>query len=76
MIVAIVETLQIDFIEVQPRTQIFEDLRGTVAVGNESRDESGGFRFLENRNRPLGGNQRLVVGAHQHLRPLSKGVLH
>ena len=37
-IVAVVEALQIDFVEVEPWAQVFEHLRSAVAVGDESGD--------------------------------------
>ena len=36
VIVAIVEAFEIDFVEIKPGAQIFEDLRRAVAVGDES----------------------------------------
>ena len=74
VVVAIVEALEIDFVEIEPGAQIFENLRSAVAVGNESGEQAGGFGFFENRDRPFAGDQRLVVGADQNFRALIEGV--
>src|ERR1700721_2686088 len=62
-IVAIVETLEIDFVEVDPGVEIFEDLRRAVADGDEGGEESGFARLAEDGDRPFAGDQRLVVSA-------------
>ena len=74
MIVTIVKTFEIYFVEVEPWAQIFEDLRSAVAVGDEAGDESGGFGFFENGYGPLAGDQRLVVGADQNFCALGDGI--
>src|SRR5580698_1469038 len=63
VVVAVAETLEIDFIEIEPGTDVVEDLRRGVAVGDESGEESGSFGFFEDGDRPFAGDQRLVVGA-------------
>ena len=37
VVMAIVEALEINFVEIEPRAQIFEHLRRAVAVGDEIR---------------------------------------
>jgi len=76
VIVAVVETLEIDFVEIEPGVQVFENLRSAVAVGDEGGDESGGFGFFEDGDRPFTGDERLIVGADQNLRALGDGVAH
>ena len=56
VVVAVVETFEIDFVEIEPGAQVFENLRRGVAVGNEAGDESGGFGLLENGYRPFAGD--------------------
>ncbi len=36
VVVAVVETLQVDFVEIEPGAQVVENLRRAVAVGDES----------------------------------------
>ena len=55
---------------------IFENLWRAVAVGNECREQSRGFGFFENSDRPFAGDQRLVVGADQNLRALRECIAH
>ena len=74
VVVAVVEALEIDFVEIEPGADVFEDLRRAVAVGDESGDESGGFGFFENCDRPLAGDERLVVGADENFRALIERV--
>ncbi len=74
VVVAVVETFEIDFVEIEPGAQVFENLRSAVAVGNEAGDESRGFGFLEDGDGPFAGDQRLVVGADQNLCALGDGV--
>ena len=62
-IVAIVEALEIDFVEVDPGMEIVEDLRRAVAVGDKCGEQSGLARLAENGDCPLAGDQRLVVRA-------------
>ena len=75
-IVAIVEALEIDLVEIDPRPQVFEDLRRAVAVRHEAGDEARGFGLLEHRDRPLARDQRLVVRADDHARAESLRVAH
>ena len=63
VVVAIVEALEIDLVEIEPRAQVFEDLRRAVAVGNESGEQAGGPCLFENSDGPFAGDERLVVGA-------------
>jgi len=76
VIVAVVEALEIHFIEIKPRANVVEDLRSAVAVGDEPGDESGGLGFFKNSDRPLAGDERLVVGADDNFRSLRDGIAH
>ena len=76
VVVAVVETLEIDFVQIEPGAQVFENLRSGVAVRDETGDQSGGFGLFENGYRPFAGDQRLVVGADQNLCALGDGVAH
>ncbi len=76
VVVTVVETLEIDFVQIEPGAQVFENLRSGVAVRNESGDQSGGFGLFEDGYRPFAGDQRLVVGADQNLRALRDGIAH
>ena len=76
VVVTVVETLEIDFVQIEPGAQVFENLRGGVAVGDETGDESGGFGLFEDGYCPFAGDQRLVVGADQNLCALGDGVAH
>ena len=69
---AIVETFQVDFVQIKPGSEIIEDLRSAIAVGNEPGDKSGGFGFLEYCDGPFACDQRLVVGADQNFRALGR----
>ena len=73
-VVAVVEALEIDFVEIDPRAQVFEHLRRPVAVRHEAGHQPRGPRFLEDGHGPFAGDQRLVVGADDHARPQSRGV--
>ena len=73
-VVAVVETLQVHFVEIHPGAQVFEHLRRAVAVGDEAGDEPRRFGLLENGDGPLAGDQGFVVGADQNLRALLEGV--
>src|SRR5580658_1859214 len=74
VVVAVVKTFEIDFVQIEPGAQVFENLGSGVAVGDEAGDESGGFGLLEDGYGPLAGDERLVVGADQNLRALGDGV--
>ena len=65
VVAPVVEALEIHFVQVYPRADVFEHLRRGVAVGYETGRQPGGLGLAENRHGPLGGDQRLVVGAHQ-----------
>ena len=45
-------------------------------MGDEGGEKSGGFRFLEDGDGPLAGDERLVVGADQNLCALGDRVTH
>src|SRR5262249_19305202 len=76
VIVAIVETLQVDFVQVDPWAQIVEDLRRPIAIRDKCRYYSSFAGSLKYLHRPLAGDQRLVVGANQRLRTLAQCVLY
>ena len=50
--------------------EVVEHLRRAVAIRHEARHQSSLARCLEDRHAPLGGNERLVVGADHHTRAL------
>jgi hypothetical protein len=74
VVVAIVKTFQVDFVEIEPRADVVENLWSAVAVGDEPRKKPGGLGFFENCDRPFAGDERLVIGADQNFRALIKGV--
>ena len=76
VIVAVIKALQINFVEVNPGSQVLQHLWGAVPVGDKGGQQSCCTGFLENCHRPLTGYQRLVVGAHQDLGALMKSLLH
>ena len=73
-IVASVEALEIDLVEIDPGAQVVQHLRRPVAVGHVAGNETGGLRFLEHRHRPLARDQRLVVSAHHDACAQAHGV--
>jgi hypothetical protein len=75
VIVAVVEAFEIDFVEIDPGAQVLENLRSGVAVGDESGDEAGGFGLFEDGDRPLAGDERLVIGADNDLRALIERIV-
>ena len=76
VVVTIVKTLEVYFVEIEMGTDKVENLRRGVAVGDESSEQSRGFRFPENGDGPLAGDEWLVVGADQNLRALIESVAH
>ena len=74
VIVAIVEALEIDFVEIEPGAQVFEDLRSAIAVGNESGEQACGPCLLEDGYGPFAGDKWLVVSADYNSRALHEGV--
>src|SRR5262249_980051 len=58
---AIVEAFEIDLVGDDPGTQVIEDLRRGVAVGNEGASETGTPGFAKDANGRFGGDERLVV---------------
>ena len=73
MVVAVVETFEIDFVEIEMRAEIFEDLGSAVAVGDEAGDESGGFGCYEYGDGPFAGDEWFVVGADENFCALGEG---
>jgi hypothetical protein len=65
VIVPIVEALKIDFIQIKPRTDVFQNLGRAVAIGHEAGHQSRGLGFFEYCDGPLTGDQGLVVSADQ-----------
>jgi hypothetical protein len=47
VVVAVVEALEIDFVEIEPGAHVFENLRRAVAVGDEAGDESAALASLK-----------------------------
>ena len=74
VVVTVVKALEIDFVQIEPGAQVFENLRSAVAVRNEAGDKSRGFGFFEDGYRPFAGDERLIVGADQNLRALGDGI--
>jgi hypothetical protein len=72
--VPIVEALEIDLVEIHPRAEVLEYFRGAISIRHVRRRQPRQPRFLEDRDRPLARNQRLVVGAHHHARPETKRI--
>src|SRR5436190_130471 len=73
-VVAIVEALEIDLIEIDPRPDVLEHLWRAVSVRDVTRDQAGGLGLFEDGDRPLAGNQWLVVSADHDARLLSEGI--
>ena len=74
-VVPVVEALEIDLVEIDVRPQVLEHARRAVAVRDEAGDEAVRARFLEDLDRPLGGDERLVVGRDDDPRALTQRVL-
>jgi len=72
--VMIVETLEIDFVKIDPRMKIFEHLRSAVTVRNECGQKAGRASLLEDGYRPFAGDEGFVVGADDHLCALQQRV--
>ena len=53
VVVAIVETLEIDFVEIDPGPNVFQNLRRAVAVGHKSGDQAGRLRLLKYLQPPI-----------------------
>ena len=70
VIMSVIETLKINFVQVNPGSKIVQYLLGTVSVGDKASHEPGGAGFLENGNPPFRGDQRLIVGTYENLGPL------
>ena len=74
-VMAIVEALEIDFVQIDPRAQIFEHFRRAVAVRHVSRRQPRGLGLLEDGHGPLARDERLIVRAHHHARVQPKRIL-
>ena len=65
-VVAVIKTLQIDLVEVNPWAQVLEHLRRSVAVRNERSLKARCTRFFEDGYGPFARDQRLIIRTHQH----------
>jgi hypothetical protein len=74
-VVAIVEALEIDLVEIDPRPDVLEHLGRAVSVRDVTREQASRLRLFEDGDRPLARDQRLVVGADHDTRLLSKGIV-
>src|SRR5579863_10680299 len=74
VVVTVVKTFQIDFVQIEPGAHVFEHLGSAVSVRHKAGEKSGGFGFLENGDRPFAGDERLVVGADKNLCALGDRV--
>src|SRR5262245_5066248 len=68
-VVPIVEALQVDLVEIDPRAEVLQHLWSTVAVGNVPGSEACSLGFLEHRDRPFARDERFVVRAYQDAGP-------
>ena len=71
---SVVEALQVHLVEIDVGTQEFQNLWSPVAVRDEAGHQADGASLLEDRDRPLAGDQRLVVGADDDLGALREGI--
>src|SRR3974390_3415250 len=55
-----IKALEINLVEVNPWAQVVEYLRRAVTIGDEPSDQTGPSSLLEDRDRPLACNQRLL----------------
>ena len=72
---AIVEAFEIDFVQIDPRAQIFEHFRRAVAVRHVSRRQPPCLGLLEDGHGPLARDERLIVRAHHHARVQPKRIV-
>ena len=72
-VVAILKTLQIDFVKIDPGLDVVQHFRRAIAVGNVRCFQPGAPRALENFDGPFARDQRLVVGAGDDPRALFDG---
>src|SRR5437016_4805634 len=68
--ISIFHRLEVDLVTVGPGADVVEHLGGRVAVGNERGFQAMTLRHLEHVERPLGGDERLVVRRPDELRSL------
>src|SRR5437879_2904882 len=66
VIMSVIETLKINFVQVNPGLKTVQDLLGTVSVGDKAILAPGSAGFVDNGNPPFRGDQRLIVGAHEN----------
>ncbi len=62
-IVPVIKALEIDFVEIHPRPKVAKHARRGVTVRDKGSHKPPRACVLEDRDRPLARNQRLVVGA-------------
>src|SRR5438874_487055 len=75
VVMAIVEALEIDFVEVNPGADVFEHLWRAIAVRDERRNQASGLGLFEDGYRPFGGDEGFIVSADENFAALAKGVL-
>jgi len=75
-VVAVVEALEIDLIQIHPRAQVFEHLRRSVSVRHEPGEQPCGLGAAEDGHGPLGRDQRLVVRTDDHAGAGAPGQFH
>ena len=62
-IVPVIKALEIDFVEIHPRPKVAKHARRGVTVRDKRGHQPARAGLLEDRDRPLARDQRLVVGA-------------
>ena len=72
----VVEPLEVDLVEVHPRTDVLENLGRRVAVRHVRAGEAPRLARLEHFHGPLAGDQRLVVGGGEDARAVPERELH
>ena len=72
----VVESFQVDLIQLNVWAQVFEDALGGVAVGHICADQPDIPGRSQHLQRPLTGDQRFVVRRGDHRRPVTLGRFH
>ena len=70
-VVRVVEALEIDLVEIDPRAQVVEHLGRRVAVRHVGADEAPRPALTEHVHRPLARDQGLVVGRRENARAMA-----
>ena len=73
-VVPVVKALEIDLVEIDPRSDVIQHARRAVAVRHVRGEEARGARLPKDRHGPLAGNQWFVVGRHHDTRPQARCV--